>query len=223
MLPIRLAVCECVSRHSRSNVVADAVDLRRSLLIVTQSVAPQYPAPPPTAVAPRPGPRWGWVVISFALAAILCVSAVPVAWFVRETRAAGQGEASPSGAVTVYLLALSAGDKLGMGGALAPERRDELLAQWLAYRAEMDHERSVPSKLGFGVPVEESLAAGRVTVTTDVYGIWFLPDAPVGSSILNGERHPWRFETRLDQGGWRVWSADLPAWCGVHVRPDTCS
>jgi hypothetical protein len=204
--------------------VADVVDLRRSLLIVIPSVPLPHPAYAPAAAPTRlPGPRWGWVVISFALAAILCVTAVPVAWFVRETRAAGRGEVTPSGAVTVYLLALSAGDKLGMGGPLAPERRDELLAQWLAYRAEMDHERSRPSRLGFGVPAEESVAAGRVAVTADVYGIWFLPDAPVGSSILNGERHPWRFETRLDQAGWRVWSADLPAWCGVHVRPETCA
>ncbi|MDP9798297.1 hypothetical protein J2S43_006809 [Catenuloplanes nepalensis] len=156
---------------------------------------------------------------------LLClgIASIPVVWFARETWAAGQGEVSPAAAVTVYLYALSNGEELGVRRVLADGRRDELFDQWSAYRAEIERGQDLPSRLTWGAATEQVEAEGRAAVTVDVAGVWSLPDAPVGSSILRGESHPWHFEARRDRGGWRIWSASLPAWCGAHVRADTCA
>ncbi|MGY0003273.1 hypothetical protein [Micromonospora sp. I033] len=63
----------------------------------------------------------------------------------------------------------------------------------------------------------EDQADDRATVTAQVHAVWWNEQVN-----LSGTAHPWRFETRRDAGGWRVWAAELPAWCGVHVRADTC-
>ncbi|MDQ0366032.1 hypothetical protein J2S42_002701 [Catenuloplanes indicus] len=44
-----------------------------------------------------------------------------------------------------------------------------------------------------------------------------------GFNRMRGEAHPWTFETRKDSGGWRIWAADLPAWCPTYLRQDLCS
>ncbi|RZU73781.1 hypothetical protein EV384_2205 [Micromonospora kangleipakensis] len=75
-----------------------------------------------------------------------------------------------------------------------------------------------PSKLETVGPIDvEDQGDDRATVTAQVRPIWWN-----GPTSLSGTAHPWRFETRRDAGGWRVWAADLPEWCGVHVRADAC-
>ncbi|MGY3517184.1 hypothetical protein ACVMYR_12830 [Micromonospora sp. PTRAS2] len=110
----------------------------------------------------------------------MCASLLTTAAVVagRMQSDAERGEASPESAVTVWLLQLSAGERIGLSRVLADERHDELLTQWQEYRAAMESTRRPPSKVGT--------------------------------------------ERRRDAGGWRVWSAELPPWCGTHVRAGLC-
>lgn len=161
--------------------------------------------------------HWPWVVLS--LVAVLCtgIVAVPVSWAVLKQAEAERGEASPDAAVNVYVLQMSSGEELGLSRVLAARHRDELLRQWRHYRGEMQR-GEVPSKLGTVGPIDvDSQGEGRATVTVHVRAIWWR-----GQTILNGTEQPWRFEARRDDGGWRVWAANLPPWCGVHVRADAC-
>ncbi|WP_262285548.1 hypothetical protein [Micromonospora sp. MA102] len=57
----------------------------------------------------------------------------------------------------------------------------------------------------------------RTTVAQQIRAVWW--DGP---RILAGLDHPWRWKLRKDDGGWRVWSVELPPWCGTHVRTDAC-
>ena len=77
---------------------------------------------------------------------------------------------------------------------------------------------NVPSNLETVGPIDvEDQGDDRATVTAQVQAIWWSEQ-----TNLSGTAHPWRFETRRDAGGWRVWVAELPPWCGVHVRADVC-
>lgn len=90
----------------------------------------------PTSTPGMPQPRKGrpararWLLLAIPLAAICALGSLPVVWFVRETIAAGQGEASPTAAITVYLYALQDDEELGVGRVLASRHRGELLEQW---------------------------------------------------------------------------------------------
>ncbi|WP_123809753.1 hypothetical protein [Micromonospora globispora] len=168
----------------------------------------------PLVRSPR---HWPWVVLS--LVAVLCagIVAVPVSRAVRKQGEAERGEATPDAAVSVYVLQMSSGEEIGLSRVLAGRRHDELLRQWRAYRGEMER-GNVPSKLQIVGPIDvEDQGDDRATVSAQVHAIWWNEHVN-----LSGAAHPWRFETRRDAGGWRVWAADLPPWCGVHVRPDTC-
>ncbi|NES29888.1 hypothetical protein GCE86_24695 [Micromonospora terminaliae] len=113
---------------------------------------------------------------------------------------------------------LSAGDELGMSRVLAKRRHDELRQQWRDYRAEMTSSGRPPSKLeAVGQMTIEHQGDDRATVVEQVRAVWW--DGP---HLLAGDDHPWRWELREDGSGWRVWSVDLPPWCGVHVRADVC-
>ncbi|MGY0004130.1 hypothetical protein [Micromonospora sp. I033] len=154
-----------------------------------------------------------------SLVAVLCtgIVAVPVSWAVRQQAEAGRGEAAPDAAVNVYVLKMSSGEHLGLSRVLADRRHDELLRQWQQYRGEMER-AEVPSKLETVGPIDvEDQDDDRARVTVQVRAIWWS-----GQTSLSGTAHPWRFEARRDAGGWRVWAADLPRWCGVHVRADAC-
>ncbi|WP_346121869.1 hypothetical protein [Micromonospora coerulea] len=112
---------------------------------------------------------------------------------------------------------MSSGEELGLSRVLVDERHEELLRQWRRYRGEMER-ASVPSKLETVGPIDvEDQGDSRATVTAHIRAIWWN-----GPTSLSGTAHPWRFETRRDAGGWRVWAADLPPWCGGHVRADAC-
>ncbi|MFR9774868.1 hypothetical protein ACL02O_02280 [Micromonospora sp. MS34] len=142
---------------------------------------------------------------------------VPLSWAVRKQAEADRGEATPDAAVSVYLLQMSSGEEIGLPRVLAAKRHDELLRQWRQYRSEMKR-GNVPSKLQTVRPIDvEGQGNYRATVTAQVSPTWWKEQIN-----FSGTAHPWRFETRRDAGGWRVWAADLPPWCGVHVRPDTC-
>ncbi|MFE2613337.1 hypothetical protein ACFXA2_06965 [Micromonospora chalcea] len=143
--------------------------------------------------------------------------AVPVSWAVRKQAEADRGEATPEAAVNVYVLQMSSGERIGLSRVLAGRRHDELLLQWREYRGEMER-GNVPSKLEVVGPIDvEDQADNRATVTAQVHAVWWNEQVS-----LSGTAHPWRFETRRYAGGWRVWAADLPPWCGVHVRADAC-
>ncbi|MET7804341.1 hypothetical protein [Micromonospora chersina] len=154
-----------------------------------------------------------------SIVAVVCtgIIAVPVSWAVRKQAEADRGEVSPDAAATVYVLQMSSGEEIGLSRVLADRRHNELLRQWRQYRGEMER-GNVPSKLETVGPIDvEGQGDDRATVTAQVHGIWW-----GGQINLSGESHAWRFETRRDAGGWRVWAADLPPWCGVHVRADSC-
>ncbi|WP_200215624.1 hypothetical protein [Micromonospora coerulea] len=157
--------------------------------------------------------------MALSLVAVLCtgVVAVPVSWAVRRQVEADRGEASPDAAVNVYVLQMSSGEEIGLSRVLAGRRHDELLRQWRQYRGEMGR-GNVPSKLEVvGLIDVEDQGDDRATVTAEVHAIWWNEKVN-----LSGDAHPWRFQARRDAGGWRVWAVDLPLWCGVHVRADTC-
>lgn len=151
------------------------------------------------------------VLVAIATTAALIVSA---AWASRLVVAPDRGEVSPEAAVTVWLLRLNASEEIGLLPVLARQRRDDLLGQWRDYRREMD--RRPPSKLESVDLAVTQLGGGRAVVVEQVRGIWWGDGA-----MLAGASHPWRFEVREDDG-WRIWSVDLPPWCGVHVRADAC-
>lgn len=168
----------------------------------------------PLVRSPR---HWPWVVLS--VVAVLCagVVAVPMSWAVRKQAEADRGEATPAAAANVYVLKMSSGEEIGLWRVLAARRHDDLLRQWRQYRGEMER-GNVPSKLEMLAPIEvEDQGDDRATVTAQVRPTWWHEQINI-----SGTAHTWRFETRRDAGGWRVWSADLPQWCGVHVRADAC-
>lgn len=154
-----------------------------------------------------------------SLVAVLCtgIVAVSVSWAVRKHAEANRGEATPDAAVTVYVLQMSSGEEIGLSRMLAGKRHDELLRQWRQYRGEIER-GNVPSKLETVGPIDvEDQGDDRATVTAQVHAVWWNEQIN-----LTGAAHPWRFQTRRDAGGWRVWAADLPPWRGVHVRAETC-
>ncbi|SCF28289.1 hypothetical protein GA0074696_4062 [Micromonospora purpureochromogenes] len=104
--------------------------------------------------------------------------------------------------MSVYVLQMSSGEEIGLSRVLAPRRHDELLRQWRQYRGEMERGKA-PAKLETVGPIDvEDQDDDGATVTVQV--------------------HWWNEHTNRDAGGWRVWAAHLPAWCGVHVRADAC-
>ncbi|MFE2615609.1 hypothetical protein ACFXA2_18555 [Micromonospora chalcea] len=144
--------------------------------------------------------------------------AVPASLAVRKQLEAERGEATPEAAATLWLLKLSAGDELGLSRVLAGPRHDELRRQWRDYRAEITSTARPPSKLeSVGPMTIEHQGNGRATVVQQVRAVWW--DGP---QILAGVDHPWRWQLRKDDGGWRVWSVELPRWCGTHVRVEVC-
>lgn len=169
----------------------------------------------------RPPKRRAWLWVVLAASLVLCVdtAAVPVGWLAYQTYAAGRGEADPQAAITVYIAGLSADEELGVSRVLASKRHDELLSQWRAYRAEIERS-DPPSKFEITDYATEEQDDNRATVAAYVQPVWWSRD---GSGIsLHGTAHAWKFETRRDRRGWRVWHAELPTWCGTVVRTDAC-
>ncbi|WP_433284163.1 hypothetical protein [Micromonospora sp. CA-244673] len=155
-----------------------------------------------------------------ALVAVVCAGllAVPASWAVRKQLEAERGEATPEAAARVWLLRLSAGDELELSRVLARSCHDELRQQWSRYRAEMSRSGHPPSKLeAVGPRVIEHQGDDSASVVEQVRAVWWDDGA-----ILASAEHPWRWELRKDSGGWRVWSVELPLWCGVHIRADLC-
>lgn len=167
---------------------------------------------------PLLGPQrhWPWVLVALGAIAITTVVVVTASWAFRRVVAPDQGAETPEAAVTLWVLKLNASDVIGLSPVLAPDRRDELLDQWHDYRREMD--RRPPSKLEGGELTTNERGDGHVLVVNQVHGIWWLE----GGMSLTGEDEPWTFDVRRDSTGWRIWSADLPPWCGEHVRADAC-
>ncbi|WP_189208195.1 hypothetical protein, partial [Couchioplanes azureus] len=145
------------------------------------------------------------------------VVAVPVAWVWRVTAEASRGAVSPDVAASQYLQALSYGAEEGLINVLDDEREDELVAGWRAYRDAMKSSDAV--RLSFGTLTVRELEEGRVEVAVDVQAVWW----GSGGSALSYQStvHPWRFETR-DDDGWQIVAVEAPAWCGVYVRADAC-
>lgn len=165
-------------------------------------------------------PRRRWPIVAAVVAVVVCASVLTTAvvWAVRAQEDAERGEATPESAVTVWVLQLSAGERIGLSRVLADDRHDELVTQWQAYRAAMESGRP-PSKVEtVGRLVVDEHGEGRALVVAQVRGVWW--DGP---TAMAGTAHPWRWETRRDGGGWRVWSVELPPWCGTHVRAELCA
>lgn len=171
---------------------------------------------------PPVGPaRSRWLLIVAAVALVCCGAtlAVPVVWFVRETIRAGAGQPSPDAAAEVYLSALSTGDEAGLLPVLDDRHSAELLAQWRAYRADMQTTDPPPAKLEYTYTDVRRISADRALVVALVHAVWSPSGA--GSTYFNGGSYEWRITTR-DDGGWRVTSVVPYRWCGGHVRADAC-
>ncbi|MFI7022790.1 hypothetical protein ACIBMZ_08750 [Micromonospora sp. NPDC049900] len=173
--------------------------------------------------ARRRSRRW---VLLLAAALVLCTAA-PVAaaaagagWVMVKTRQAEQGQPTPAAAANVFMLAVSSGQELGLRAVLAPERRDELVAEWRSIRRDISRTAPNVSKVSTRSFVVEDQADDRAMVVTEVYPVW--RSVEVGGLMVHGSSHPWRFEARRDGGGWRVWSVAPYAWCGGHVRASAC-
>lgn len=165
-------------------------------------------------------------VVLVALPALLCccgggVVGVPVAWVLRETVAAGRGEASPDAAANSYLMALGYGQEEGLLPLLDDEHQDQLLKQWKAYRAEMTGTDPPPARLDFGALTVGPIRDGRAEVTADVSATWWSTDANGRVSMYDSSAYTWRIETREDDG-WRVSVVHAPAWCGGYVLASHC-
>ncbi|TDB96453.1 hypothetical protein E1091_09235 [Micromonospora fluostatini] len=161
-------------------------------------------------------PRRRWPMVAAAACAVLATLAAVVVCRVQAH--AERGEPAPEAAATVWMLQLSAGERLGVSRVLAPDRHDELRQQWQEYRTAMESTGRPPFKLEtVGRLVVDDRAEDRALVVAQVRGIWW--DGP---TVMAGTAHPWRWETRRDAGGWRVWSTELPPWCGTHVRAELC-
>ena len=174
----------------------------------------------------KPGRRSRRWVLLLAAALVLCTAA-PVAaaaagagWGMVKTRQVEQGQPSPAAAVNVFMLALSSGEELGLRSALAPERRDELVDEWRSIRRDISRTAPNVSKVSTRAFVVEDQADDRAEVVTEVYPVW--RSVEVGGLMVDGSSHPWRFEARRDDGGWRVWSVAPYTWCGGHVRASAC-
>ncbi|WP_213457269.1 nuclear transport factor 2 family protein [Rhizomonospora bruguierae] len=133
--------------------------------------------------------------------------------------ATGRGQPSPDAAANLYVLQLSAAEEIGLSGVLTGERRDDLRAQWRAYRAEMTR-AELPDKLEIKRIDVEQQADDRATVTVHVFGTWWTSET--GAGILNSPAYPWHFDTRREAGGWRIWAVEAPAWCGTYLREGAC-
>lgn len=141
--------------------------------------------------------RWPWVLLSLILMACTGALAVPAAWAVRVQVEAEQGERAPDAAVAAYLLRLSSGDDGGLRRVLAADRRDKLVSQWRAYRAQMSGPPCGPTSWN---PVHcrstRSATASPLVVTED-HAVWWHDKLSQSSS-----RHPWQAVHR-----WLRWYA----------------
>ncbi len=171
----------------------------------------------------RGWPTWRRLMAFVLLPLLLCccgsVVTVPVVWFLRGTVAAGAGQPSPDAAANVYLLALSAGREDGLLPALSDGHRDDLLAQWRAYRAEILRTDPPPSKLEFNFTGVTAVGQGRAEVVAEVNPVWW--NHGNGGTSMHGTRHPWRL-TAVDDDGWRVEAVTEYPWCDGYVRADAC-
>ncbi|MGC4771989.1 hypothetical protein ACLQ25_23845 [Micromonospora sp. DT44] len=160
-------------------------------------------------------------MIYLAIGLALCLGGPAiggVSWVALKTAGADKGQPAPDAAANVFMLALSSGEEIGLRAVLAPDRRDELLDEWRGIRRDITRSDPQPSKLNAGVFNVEEPGDDRAKVATPVHAVWWGDD---GIS-MTGAKHLWRFETRRDGGGWRVWSVDPYPWCGGHVRADAC-
>jgi hypothetical protein len=164
-----------------------------------------------------------WVVFVLLPCMVICcggaVVGIPLTWFVNETVKAGRGAVSPDAAVDTYLLALGYGREDGLLNVLEDHQGAQLLAQWRAYRAEMQRGDNAPSQLQHQFVGTTSTDADHAVVDVEVYPVWSPKNG--GATSLHGSRHPWKFTTRED-GGWQVASVEPYPWCGGYVRVDVC-
>ncbi|MEH1056158.1 hypothetical protein V6U89_13200 [Micromonospora sp. CPCC 206171] len=174
--------------------------------------------PPRIRKAGRQARRWPWALLALVVVACAGVVAVPASWAVRKQAEAERGEPAPEAAATVWLMKLSAGEEDGLSRVLAKSRHDELLDQFVRYRDDIAGSGRPVSKLeAVGSSVIEHQGDDRATVEEQVRGVWW-----GDGTNLAGTPHMWQWQLRKDRGGWRVWSVDLPPWCGVHIRAELC-
>jgi hypothetical protein len=169
--------------------------------------------------------RKRWVVLVLVPVLLCCCGGgavgVPVAWFARVTVQAGQGAKAPEAAADEYLMTLGYGQEEGLLPVLDDDRQEQLLAQWRAYRADMQRTDPPPSRLDYGALSVGPVAGGRATVTVRVSATWW----PAGGGFAGGyssDEFEWRIETHREDG-WRVSAVAAPAWCGGYVPAAKCT
>lgn len=164
--------------------------------------------------------RRRWLVFVLAPLLVFCccggVVGVPLLWVIRQTLQAGRGLPSPDAAADAYLLALSYDQEDGLLPLLDEDHRDELVAQWRAYRDAMKATDPPPFKLDYGSLAVGPIRGGRAEVRVDVRATWWDTDDNGRVGGWTGTAHTWVIEAH-DVDGWRVSRVDAPAWCGVYV------
>lgn len=182
------------------------------------------PAPPPQPLRPA---RWRLLL---ALAVGLVVAAVPVpavvVYAVATAVDKGAGCAQCAALDWVNYLGSLWWDNDGETRAAkdtAPARRGTLLAERAAYirqiRADIPR---FPMVAGtdfeqFGTDSLQVASHGdTATVTMEVAARW--PNEADRALWFYSEAGTWRFDVRRDSAGWRIWTVDMPPWCGTYSR-----
>jgi hypothetical protein len=165
-------------------------------------------------------------VVLVLLPALLCccgggVVGVPATLLLRETVKAGKGAPTPDAAANDYLMSLGYNQQEGLLPLLDDEHQGVLLAQWKAYRADMDRTDPPPAKLEFGALTVGPVADGRAEVSASVSASWASTDDNGRLQLYQSQAYQWRIETR-DDDGWRVSVVHAPAWCGGYVLASKC-
>lgn len=161
--------------------------------------------------------RRRWLVFVAAPLILVCCCGVPVGvplvWAVRDAIEAGRGAASPESAADAYLSKLSYDNENGLLPLVRGEHRDELVAQWRAYRDAMKASDPAPFRLSWSTLTAGPVVGGRAEVRVDVQASWWVTDAQGRNSMWDSKPYPWVFEARQDDG-WRVSRVDPTPWCG---------
>jgi hypothetical protein len=159
--------------------------------------------------------RRRWIVL-VAVPLLLCccgsVVGLPLWWAIRETLAAGRGEASPAAAVVVYVGKLGYGDDAPLA-LFDDDTQDTLVKQWAELRAAMAATRGGgPDRLDLVDLAEPPITDGRATVHATVSATWWGAGGTAGTSLQSPAK-PWAVDV-VDDDGWRVVRVSTPPWCG---------
>lgn len=61
---------------------------------------------------------------------------------------------------------------------------------------------------------------GNTAQVLDYYGFQYPMNPEQGGTLtMNSGGKPWKAEARKEDDGWRIWSLDIPSYCGDRGKP----